>query len=94
MLTVCRDDLLYTVIITILREVGLRIGCITHLMYFMVFEEYQVPREVCWVPEKRGTFREFIPSPGLRQALVQYVQSLDIPRDLSLIHISEPTRPR
>ena len=40
-----------------------------------------MPREVCWVPEKRGTFREFIPSPGLRQAVVRYVQSLDIPRD-------------
>jgi site-specific recombinase XerD len=56
-------------ILTILREIGLRIAAICHLKCRMLIDENGEPREVCNVPEKRKSYRQFVTSKNLRQRI-------------------------
>jgi site-specific recombinase XerD len=59
-------------ILTILREIGLRITAICHLKYGMLIDEHGEPREVCNVPEKRKSYRQFVTSEHLRQRISEH----------------------
>ena len=63
-------------ILTILREIGLRISAICHLKYGMLLDEHHIPRQECLVPEKRRSKREFVTSDTLRERLCAYVDTI------------------
>jgi integrase len=66
-----------TLIITILREIGLRVQAICSLKYYMLVAEDHQPRHLCRVPEKANTIRDFITGPNLKQKIKLYVDSLE-----------------
>jgi site-specific recombinase XerD len=66
-------------IVTLFREVGLRVTAIGHIRYNMLMTEDGVPREVCTVPEKGNTKRRFVTSLNLKKRIKVYI---DYFRDL------------
>jgi hypothetical protein len=90
-------------LITILREIGLRVGALSCLRYGMVVDEHHMPRATCVVPEKNKSNRAFITSPNLRAKVKMYVekfrsshpqyQTYQELKDLYLFNISHPTQP-
>lgn len=76
MLNVASKDPRTHLLLTILREVGLRAGAIRHLTYNMLVDESHTPRHVARVPEKQQTWRCFVTSPGLKRAIKGYTESV------------------
>ena len=66
----CKDDARWTLILTILREIGLRHGCITDLKYYMLVDSNHLARHSCRVPEKAQSHRQFITSFKIKQAII------------------------
>lgn len=69
---VVKEDIIYTLIITILQEIGLRSGALRSLSYFDLFDDTCHPKHVCRVREKGNTFREFVLSTNLKAKLTTY----------------------
>ena len=78
----------------LLREIGLRASALCHLKYGMLIDETHTPRHVCRVPEKGRTWRSFVTSLPLKQAIKRYAEEL---RDSSLadkdMYFLNPTHP-
>ena len=78
MFEVVKEDKAFTLILTIFREIGLRISSLLHLTFNDMFDENDEPRSLCKVKEKKQTIREFVTSKNLQQKLKQYVDSLNL----------------
>ena len=67
------DNPVYSLMLTIFREVALRAGAICNLKYYDIIDQYNTPRHVCHVLEKGNKNREFVTSPNLKKKIVTYV---------------------
>ena len=76
MMKVVETDVRWTFILTVLREIGLRVSSICHLKYRMLLDETHMPRHVCRVPEKGCCWRSFITSPKLKATIKAYSDHL------------------
>lgn len=76
MLETVKNNEMYTLIITILREIGLRSGAICNMRYGNLIDQYETPRHVCRVLEKGNKIREFVTGPNLKRKIVSYVATL------------------
>ena len=65
-----RDILL----ITILREVGLRVGALSNLVYHDIVDNHHHPKHLCRVMEKGRQIREFVTGANLKSVIVTYVR--------------------
>ena len=65
-----RDSLM----ITLLREVGLRAGAICNLKYGHVADASRHPKHICRVMEKGRKIREFVTGPNLKRKIVTYIR--------------------
>jgi site-specific recombinase XerD len=85
--------------VTLFREVGLRVSAIGHLRYKMLMTEDGVPREICSVPEKGNTHRRFVTSPNLKKRIKVYVDYFrsSLPlcdyQDAFIMNPHDPTSP-
>jgi site-specific recombinase XerD len=61
-----------TLIITILREIGLRIQSLCCIKYHMLFDECHTPKHHCRVPEKGNVYRSFIAGENLKEKMQLY----------------------
>lgn len=77
MFEVCRDDAKLTLVLTILKEVGLRNGALNLLQYYSLVDEHCQPRHSCNVREKAGARRVFITSENLKNVIRTYYAQLD-----------------
>jgi integrase len=77
MLKDVENNPLYTLIITILREIGLRAGAICNMRYGNIVDQYGTPRHVCRVLEKGNKIREFVTGPNLKRRIVSYIATLE-----------------
>lgn len=72
MLNVVKTDSRLFLLITILREIGLRLGAICNLKYTDIIEN-NTPKHICKVLEKGNQYREFVTSTNLKKAIVSYI---------------------
>jgi integrase len=85
--------------ITLLREVGLRSSALCHLKYSMLLTEDHQPRTQCTVPEKGGKLRAFRTSTKMRQdiqAMSSFLRSLypdDLLHNCFVLNLSNLSRP-
>jgi integrase len=77
-LGVCKHCPRETCLITILREIGLRLSAICHLQYGNVVLDTEI-REVCRVKEKHSTWREFVTGENLQCVLRAHMDALPEP---------------
>jgi len=77
MLDVVQDDPLYALIVTILREIGLRAGAVCNMRYGNIVDQHGTPRHICRVLEKGNKIREFVTGPNLKKKIVTYVATLE-----------------
>ncbi len=63
-------------LITLLREVGLRAGAICNLKYKDIIDEFHKPRHYCKVLEKGHKYREFVTGPNLKLVIVTYIHHI------------------
>jgi integrase len=76
MLLCVNDDPYMTLIITILREIGLRAGAICNLKYRDLIDvNFNTPLHICRVLEKGNKIREFSTSPNLKLKIVTVIGS-------------------
>ena len=86
-------------IVTIFREIGLRVSAIGHLRYKMLMNEDGVPRDVCIVPEKGNTKRRFVTSSNLKTRIKVYIDffrgvlPLCAYKDAFIMNLVDPTKP-
>jgi hypothetical protein len=66
-------DPIYTLMLTIFKEVALRAGAICNLRYSDIIDNYNTPRHICNVLEKGNKNREFVTSPNLKRKIVTYI---------------------
>lgn len=76
MLVVVESDPRDTLLITLLREIGLRNAAICNLKFESIVDEHYTPRHVCRVKEKGNKIREFVTSPNLKRKIASYVHVL------------------
>lgn len=78
-----QDDARLSLIFKLLREIGLRITCLCNLRLTMLVDAHFAPRHTCRVPEKAKTWRCFVTSVPLKQAIARYVESIrdKLPQD-------------
>jgi site-specific recombinase XerD len=99
MLTYTNEEPVYNLIITILREIGLRAGAIMHMKYYSLFDKHDVPRHTCIVVEKGNIRREFVSGPNLKRKLVTYARAIsqgmsDVKKtDFYMFNINNPYTP-
>ena len=72
MMEACKSDPKATLMLVLLREVGLRARALAHLRYFSLVDEAHEPRRVCSVPEKGQALRHFVASARLSEAIRRY----------------------
>ena len=97
MFEACRDDARWSLILRILREIGLRVSCIGHLKYYMLLDSTHTPRHTCKVPEKGKQWRHFVTSLPLKQAIKRYAETMrdhvTERGDIFLLNPGEPSKP-
>ena len=76
MLEIAKRNPRVLLLLTLLREVGLRAGAIQHLTYGAVMDHHHTPHHVARVPEKGRTWRCFVTSPNLKKQLKSYSASI------------------
>lgn len=90
-------DTRHTLLLRLLREVGLRIGCIVNLKYGMLVDNSHTPRHTCRVPEKAKSRRGFVTSTALKQAIKSHVemmrQEVAVNSDTYLFYTKNPQKP-
>jgi integrase len=70
------DDSRFMLILTILREIGLRNGAISYMRYSCLVDANHIPRHTCRVSEKGNVIREFLTSSNLKTRIAAYVHTL------------------
>ena len=97
MFDVCDGDHRWSLMLRLLREIGLRVSALCHLKYGMLIDETHTPRHVCRVPEKGRTWRSFVTSLPLKQAIKRYAEDLrdaaPANKDMYLLNPTRPERP-
>jgi integrase len=97
MLEASKCDTRHTLLLRLLREVGLRIGCLSNLKYGMLLDESHTPRHVCRVPEKNKSWRGFVTSTALKQAIKSHAemmrQAFTVERDMYIFNTANPSKP-
>jgi integrase len=78
MLSVAKTHPPYELIITLFREIGLRVGSISIMKYYDLVDECHKPRHVCKVMEKNKKYRQFLTSHNLKQVLVAYIRYVEV----------------
>ena len=78
MFQVVKDNKSHLLMLTIFREIGLRISSMLHLKISMILNEFGDIRNVCKVPEKNQTIREFVVSNNLKSKIKDYIESLNL----------------
>jgi len=63
-----------SLMITLLREVGLRAGAICNLKYGSIVDANRHPKHICRVLEKGRKIREFVTGPNLKRKIVTYIR--------------------
>lgn len=89
MYNACNGDLRMTLILTLLREIGLRAGAICHLKFEHILTNCEKDegdsdgdgtvkrfsvRHLCRVPEKNGMTRSFVPTRRLETDILRYIE--------------------
>jgi integrase len=90
MMNMCADDPKISLLLTILREIGLRVSSISHMKYYMLADESHMPRDVCNIPEKRKSYRQFVTSFAMKKKIkvyCDYVRAIVDTKDLENIYI-------
>jgi integrase len=78
MLETAKDHFPYVLIITLLREVGLRVGCLANLKYFDLISKCHLPKHECSVREKRKKIHRFLTGPNLKREIMAYIRWVEI----------------
>ena len=77
MLQIVSDKPVDVLLITLLREIGLRAGAICNLKYKDIVDEFHKPRHHCRVIEKGRKYREFVTGPNLKRIIVTYIHYIE-----------------
>lgn len=62
----------WCLIMTILREIGPRMGALLNLRYRDLLDENHIPRHVCRLIEKGNKIRDFVTSMNLKKKMISY----------------------
>lgn len=86
-----QGDTRWTLILTLLREIGLRRTALANIKYKMLVTDVHMPRVTCKVPEKGKTWRLFVTSGRLQSAIKAYSDHLrtggiDVSPDAYIFH--------
>ena len=76
MLSVVDSDNKDKLLITVLREIGLRNSALCNLRISDIVNEFRQPKHLCRVKEKGNKYREFITSPNIKAILVSYIHEI------------------
>jgi integrase len=71
----CQNDPKWTLIITIFREIGLRVGAICNLKVSDVIDKFLLPKHEGQAVEKGNKIRKFIIGPNMKRKIVSYVNT-------------------
>ncbi|MGL5961730.1 MAG: tyrosine-type recombinase/integrase [Cetobacterium sp.] len=71
----CQNDPKWTLIITILREIGLRVGAICNLKVSDVIDKFLLPKHEGQAVEKGNKIRKFIIGPNMKRKIVSYISA-------------------
>jgi integrase len=71
----CKNDPKWTLIITIFREIGLRVGAICNLKVSDVIDKFLLPKHEGQAVEKGNKIRKFIIGPNMKRKIVSYVST-------------------
>ena len=98
MFAVVESDARWTLMLTLLREIGLRRTALAHIRYKMLVMDTHTPRHACKIPEKGKTWRVFVTSGRLRGRIKAYSDQLraggrDISPDAYLFNLRDPSAP-
>ena len=77
MINVVESESKDKLLITILREIGLRNSAICNLKFRDIVDDYNCPKHLCRVKEKGNKYREFVTTPNIKKILVTYIHELD-----------------
>lgn len=77
MLEEVKDSKKDVLMITILREIGLRNSAICNLKLKDIVDEHRLPRHVCRVKEKGNKIREFVTSSNIKRIIVSYLHQYE-----------------
>jgi len=69
----CKNDPKWTLIITIFREIGLRVGAICNLKVSDVIDKFLLPKHEGQAVEKGNKIRKFIIGPNMKRKIVSYI---------------------
>jgi len=61
-------------LVTLLREIGLRAGAVGHLRYYDIIDTFHRPKHLCRVMEKGRQIREFVTGPNLKRVIAAYIR--------------------
>ena len=93
----CKCDTRHTLVIILLREIGLRVSCLANMKYSMLLDDSHTPRHICRVPEKKKTWRSFVTSTALKQAIKNHAEMLrkhyNVNNDFYIFNTDNPTKP-
>jgi integrase len=70
----CTKDKL---LITVLREIGLRNSAICNLKFKDIIDINRIPKHVCRVKEKGNKIREFVTSDKIKQYIISYIREIE-----------------
>ena len=73
----CEGDTKWTLILTIFREVGLRVGAVCNLKVSDVVNEFLQPKHEGRSLEKGNKIRKFIVGPNLKRKIVSYIHEYE-----------------
>jgi len=74
-LEACQNDPKWTLIITIFREIGLRVGALCNLKVSDVIDNFLLPKHEGQAVEKGNKIRKFIIGPNMKRRIVSYVNN-------------------
>lgn len=77
MLEIVKDDIKDKLMITVLREIGLRNSAICNLKFRDIIDIQRYPKHQCRVKEKGNVYREFITSSNIKRMIVTYLHELE-----------------
>lgn len=78
MLKECDNNIKDKLMITILREIGLRNSAICNLKFKDIIDDYRLPKHICRVKEKGNKIREFINSQNIKKLIVSYIHKIEL----------------
>lgn len=78
MISVAKAYQPYELILTLLCEVALRVGCIVNIKYYDLLNQYHQPRTQCTVIEKNNKRRTFVVGPNLQRVIVSYARFVEV----------------